>query len=283
MDSALGFGRRYALHPMSARLELKAGIDAVALHSGNDFFITALLAVASANNFYAPAALFRIAGVHAEEITRKDGRFITLGALEAHFWANFCAAVERPEWTERQHDPLPQTDLIAEAASLIGAAPLAHWQALLNDVDCCYYAVLNYAEARADPHVKARGLVTEGKSGIGVLFAAFVDGEGPEPRPAVEDVDLETALEIINHDETQVSREISQNSIQIQAFPSLHILLNHSVYIVQSLPGRVLGHLRVFGIRLNGECLWHPIEHLPKWFQYSADCFLSLRHGDKVL
>ena len=125
----------------------------------------------------------------------EDSRFITLGALEAHFWANFCAAVERPEWTERQHDPLPQTDLIAEAASLIGAEPLAHWQALLNDVDCCYYAVLDYAEARADPHVKARGLVTEGKSGIGVLFAAFVDGEGPEPRPAVEDVDLETALE----------------------------------------------------------------------------------------
>ncbi len=124
-----------------------------------------------------------------------DGRFITLGALEPHFWANFCDAVERPEWTDRQHDPLPQTDLIAEVAALIGAEPLAHWQALLNDVDCCYYAVLDYAEARADPHVKARGLVTEGESGIGVSFAATVDGQPPEPRPAVEDVDLETALE----------------------------------------------------------------------------------------
>ncbi|MEE8223334.1 MAG: CoA transferase [Alphaproteobacteria bacterium] len=124
-----------------------------------------------------------------------DSRFITLGALEPHFWANFCAAVERPEWTDRQLEPLPQTDLIAEVAALIGAEPLAHWQALLNDVDCCYYAVLDYAEARADPHVKARGLVTEGESGIGVSFAATVDGQPPEPRPAVEDVDLETALE----------------------------------------------------------------------------------------
>ncbi len=134
------------------------------------------------------AACYQIYATH-------DGRFITLGALEPHFWANFCAAVERPEWTERQHDPLPQTELIAEAAALIGAEPLAHWQALLNEVDCCYYAVLDYAEARADPHVKARGLVTEGESGIGVSFAAYVDGEGPEPRPTVEEVDLETALE----------------------------------------------------------------------------------------
>ena len=124
-----------------------------------------------------------------------SGRFITLGALEPHFWANFCAAVGRPEWTDRQYDPLPQVELIAEAASLIGAEPLAHWQALLNGVDCCYYAVLDYAEARADPHVKARGLVTEGESGIGVSFAATVDGRPPEPRPAVREVDLETALE----------------------------------------------------------------------------------------
>ena len=48
-----------------------------------------------------------------------DGRFVTLGALEAHFWANFCAAMERPDWTGRQFDPLPQTALIAEVADAI--------------------------------------------------------------------------------------------------------------------------------------------------------------------
>ena len=85
--------------------------------------------------------------------------------------------------------------MIAEVAALIGAEPLAHWEALLKDVDCCYHAVLDYAEAKADPHVKARGLVTEGESGIGVSFAALVDGEAPEPRPPVNEVDVETALE----------------------------------------------------------------------------------------
>ncbi len=127
-----------------------------------------------------------------------DGRFITLGALEAHFWANFCDAVERPGWIGRQHEPLPQTALIDEVSETIAAFPLDHWEALLGDLDCCYHAVLDYAEAAADDHVQARGLVCgggrEGGAWTGVLFPALVDGSPPPPRPPVRDVDVETAL-----------------------------------------------------------------------------------------
>ena len=133
----------------------------------------------------------------------QDGRFVTLGALEAHFWANFCDAMERPDWTGRQLEPLPQTALIAEVADAIGAQPLSHWEALLGNVDCCYHAVLDYDEATRDPHTRKRGLITGGEAdsgtggggGIGVLFPATVDGQPPEPRPPVNEVDVETALE----------------------------------------------------------------------------------------
>ena len=124
-----------------------------------------------------------------------DGRFVTLGALEAHFWANFCETVGRPEWTDRQHEPLPQTGLIAEVAEIFASQPLDHWEAKLKDVDCCYYAVLDYAEVARDPHVKARGLVKDEGSCTGVLFPAYVDGRPPQPRPPVREIDLETALE----------------------------------------------------------------------------------------
>lgn len=131
----------------------------------------------------------------------KDGRFVTLGALEAHFWANFCDAVGRPEWTARQHEPLPQTDLIAKVQAMFAAEPLRHWEALLKDVDCCYHAVLDYDEVARDPHVAHRGLLTGGGGGqegagawAGVLFPAIVDGRAPQARPPVREVDLETAL-----------------------------------------------------------------------------------------
>lgn len=129
-----------------------------------------------------------------------DGRFITLGALEAHFWSNFCDALGRPDWTGRQHEPLPQTALIGEVAEAVAAEPLDHWEAVLKDVDCCYHAVLDYAEAKRDPHAKARGLVTggengDGENGAGVLFPAWVDGKPPAPRVPVLEVDVKTALE----------------------------------------------------------------------------------------
>ncbi|MDA0305407.1 MAG: CoA transferase [Proteobacteria bacterium] len=127
-----------------------------------------------------------------------DGRFVTLGAIEAHFWANFCQAVGRDDWLSRQHETLPQNALIGEVAALFATKPLAHWEQLLAEVDCCYYAVLDYAEAAADPHVVARGLMTggehDGETWTGVLFPAYVDGNSPQARTAVNEVDVETAL-----------------------------------------------------------------------------------------
>lgn len=127
-----------------------------------------------------------------------DRRFVTLGALEAHFWNNFCDAVGHPEWTARQHEPMPQTALIAEVAAVIREKPLAHWEATLKDVDCCYHALLDYHEAANEPHVRARGLIREGgkdgRSWTEVLFPAFVDGHAPPPRSPVREVDVETAL-----------------------------------------------------------------------------------------
>jgi crotonobetainyl-CoA:carnitine CoA-transferase CaiB-like acyl-CoA transferase len=119
----------------------------------------------------------------------KDDRFISLGALEAHFWANFCDAVERPEWKPRQFEALPQTALIEEVAQTIAAFPLEHWETVLSRADCCYHAVLDYAEAAADSQVRDRGMIDGG-----VLFPATVDGTPPSPRAPVRDVDVPTAL-----------------------------------------------------------------------------------------
>ncbi len=51
-----------------------------------------------------------------------DGRFISLSPIEPKFWTNFCNAVGRPAWIARQHEPVPQTALIADVAALIALA-----------------------------------------------------------------------------------------------------------------------------------------------------------------
>lgn len=114
-----------------------------------------------------------------------DGH-VTLGAIEPKFWANFCRAVDRPDWIVRQNEPFPQTALTAELAALFAPQPRAAWEARLGAVDCCFAVVLEPAEMAGHPQLAARGL-----SG---RFPALVDGIHASARPEPAPADAETLL-----------------------------------------------------------------------------------------
>ncbi len=84
MDAPLGFGFRHALHAVPAGFKLQLTVHAVAGNFGNHFFETAVFAFVGAHHLDTPAAAFRIAAVHAEQIAGKDRRLIAAGA-GAHF------------------------------------------------------------------------------------------------------------------------------------------------------------------------------------------------------
>lgn len=126
-----------------------------------------------------------------------DGRFVALGALEAKFWAAFCEALGRPDWTARQGGPLPQTALIAEVEDLMASQPQAHWEALLAEVDCCFQPVLEPAEVLGHPQIAARGLLhrTDGSEPlVEVGFPALLDGQPAERRAPLVERDVEAVL-----------------------------------------------------------------------------------------
>ncbi len=114
-----------------------------------------------------------------------DGCFLTLGALEPKFWADFCRAVGRDDWVARQWEALPQEALIGEVAALFADRDLCHWETTLGPVDCCFQAVLDPAEVPDHPQIRARGLVQQRADPdpfAEVLFPAYVDGQAPMPR-----------------------------------------------------------------------------------------------------
>lgn len=126
-----------------------------------------------------------------------DGRFVILAPLEPKFWRAFCEAVARPDWIGRQTDPLPQTALIAEVASLFGSRPRAHWEAVLGAVDCCFEPVLDPVEVPEHPQIKARGQVAvTGQSSplVETLIGLRVDGEPPPRRPRLAESDVVAVL-----------------------------------------------------------------------------------------
>ncbi|MBL8660433.1 MAG: CoA transferase [Rhodospirillales bacterium] len=116
-----------------------------------------------------------------------DGQFVTLSPLEPKFWANFCNAVARPDWTPRQFEPLPQHALIADLAGLFAAEPRAHWDDLLGDAECCYEPAHPCTEVADHPQIRARGLLHEHDGMTEVLFPAYVDGAPPPMRTPVRD------------------------------------------------------------------------------------------------
>ncbi len=126
-----------------------------------------------------------------------DGRFITLGADEDKFWANFCRAVGREDWIARKGEPMPQSALIAEVAALVATRSFAGWCALLNDVDCCFQPVLEPAEVMAHPQLAARGMLARSERDgpvVEALFPAWVDGKPPSRRAPWREVEAAEAL-----------------------------------------------------------------------------------------
>lgn len=84
-----------------------------------------------------------------------DQRWVALGALEPKFFQVFCAAIDRPEWADRQFD----ASLRAELEALFLTRPRDEWRFILEDAGCCLSPVLDYDELQEDPQVVARGLL----------------------------------------------------------------------------------------------------------------------------
>jgi len=127
-----------------------------------------------------------------------DDRFLSLGALEAKFWENFCRAVGHEEWIERQWEPLPQHGLIAEVAGMIQERVLADWNELLSPVDCCYQAVLTPEEVLTDPQIEARKLLLKAGTparSVEVLLPVWRDGQPPAARAPLTETNTQTVLE----------------------------------------------------------------------------------------
>jgi len=90
----------------------------------------------------------------------KDGRYMSLGALEPKFWKTFCEAVGRPDLVARHIVMGKQADEVRDqVAAVFRSETQAHWTKLLADKDCCVAPVLTLEEAMANEQLRARAMV----------------------------------------------------------------------------------------------------------------------------
>jgi alpha-methylacyl-CoA racemase len=91
----------------------------------------------------------------------RDGRSVTLGALEPKFWGAFCAGTGLVADLSA-HLPGPhQAELKEKLAALFASRTRAEWEAFGRAHDCCLEPVLEPGEIRDDEHLRARGVFFE--------------------------------------------------------------------------------------------------------------------------
>jgi len=111
-----------------------------------------------------------------------DGKYLTLAAIEPHFWGDFCKTIGRTDLIERQYDPV----LSAELEAIFQQKTRAEWLAMFADKDACVEPVNSVEEMLDDPQVQARGHVrTEGGKPVG-MHSPFVFARSERmPAPAL--------------------------------------------------------------------------------------------------
>ena len=94
-----------------------------------------------------------------------DGKFMTLGALEPKFWANFCRKVEREDLVSRQFDSAERrSNLFEEVRAIFKSRPQSEWVESMRDADCCCEPVLSMSEAFEHAQTRAREMVRQSSS-----------------------------------------------------------------------------------------------------------------------
>jgi crotonobetainyl-CoA:carnitine CoA-transferase CaiB-like acyl-CoA transferase len=91
----------------------------------------------------------------------KDGRFLSLGALEHKFWENACRVLGREDFIGRCFSDGAQEEMIASFREVFKTRTAAEWLAAFETVDTCVALVNDIAEMIEDPQIKHRGLIAE--------------------------------------------------------------------------------------------------------------------------
>jgi crotonobetainyl-CoA:carnitine CoA-transferase CaiB-like acyl-CoA transferase len=92
----------------------------------------------------------------------RDGRYVTVGAFEAHFWATLCRHLGREDFVDQQWAEGAQREsMFAFFRAAFREKTLAEWMADLGTKDICFGPVNGIDDVFADPQIRHRGMVLE--------------------------------------------------------------------------------------------------------------------------
>ncbi len=93
----------------------------------------------------------------------KDGKYVSVAPIEAHFWALFLDKLGLdPAELPDQYDQTRWPEVREKIAAVLKGRTRDEWCAALEGTDACFAPVLSFSEAREYAHHRARGVFLEG-------------------------------------------------------------------------------------------------------------------------
>jgi alpha-methylacyl-CoA racemase len=121
-----------------------------------------------------------------------DGGWVSVAAIEPHFWANLCRATGLEQWIDHQTDDAVQDQIRTDLRAAFKQRDRDDWVAELGPGDCCVAPVLSVPEVVADEQYAARGAFLDARhptaGDFRVTAPTFAGqeipaGDGPVPVP----------------------------------------------------------------------------------------------------
>ncbi len=90
-----------------------------------------------------------------------DDKWLSIACTEPWFWSNLCRVLGCEEYIEGQFDPDKFPEMFAFLRRKFREKTRDEWFELLKEQEICATPVYGLEEALADPHNRARGMITE--------------------------------------------------------------------------------------------------------------------------
>ncbi len=88
----------------------------------------------------------------------RDGKWISVGAIEPHFYRNLCGLLGLERWADRQMDDAVQDEIREAFAEAFAKRDRDEWVDELAARDTCVAPVYELPEVAEDAHFRARGV-----------------------------------------------------------------------------------------------------------------------------